>query len=57
MSDLFEQQHRGDAQLLAARLRPATLDDYVGQRHLVGPGKPLRQAAEAVVKQIECLAQ
>jgi len=46
MSDLFEQQHRGDAQPLAARLRPATLDDYVGQRHLVGPGKPLRQAAE-----------
>src|SRR6056297_2522015 len=31
---------------LAARMRPATLDDYVGQVHLVGPGKPLRRAVE-----------
>ncbi|MFP1684436.1 replication-associated recombination protein A [Alloalcanivorax sp. C16-1] len=46
MSDLFENQHRTEAQPLAARLRPANLDEYVGQRHLVGPGKPLRQAAE-----------
>ena len=29
---------------LAARLRPQTLDDYVGQEHLLGPDKPLRQA-------------
>ena len=27
---------------LAARLRPRTLDDVVGQQHLLGPGKPLR---------------
>ncbi len=27
---------------LAARLRPRTLDDMVGQRHLLAPGKPLR---------------
>src|SRR5262245_39286866 len=27
---------------LAARLRPATLDEVVGQRHLLGPGRPLR---------------
>ncbi|XKH00751.1 replication-associated recombination protein A [Marinobacter nauticus] len=33
-------------QPLAARMRPATLDDYVGQQHLVGPGKPLRRAVE-----------
>lgn len=31
---------------LAARLRPETLDDVVGQQHLVGPGKPLRLAIE-----------
>lgn len=31
---------------LAARMRPKTLDDYVGQTHLVGPGKPLRRAVE-----------
>jgi putative ATPase len=33
-------------QPLAARMRPETLDDYVGQTHLVGPGKPLRRAVE-----------
>jgi putative ATPase len=27
---------------LADRMRPRTLDEYVGQEHLVGPGKPLR---------------
>lgn len=31
---------------LAARMRPESLDDYVGQMHLVGPGKPLRRAVE-----------
>jgi putative ATPase len=32
---------------LAARMRPNTLDDIVGQRHLLGPGKPLRSLIEA----------
>ncbi len=32
---------------LAARLRPRTLDDIVGQRHLIGPGAPLRVLIEA----------
>jgi putative ATPase len=32
---------------LAARLRPRTLDDIVGQRHLVGPGAPLRALVES----------
>lgn len=32
---------------LAARLRPRTLDDIVGQEHLLGPGKPLRTLIEA----------
>jgi len=32
---------------LAARMRPLTLDDIVGQRHLVGPGAPLRALIES----------
>lgn len=32
---------------LAARMRPQTLDDIIGQRHLVGPGAPLRALIEA----------
>jgi putative ATPase len=28
---------------LAERLRPKTLNDFVGQKHLVRPGKPIRQ--------------
>ena len=32
---------------LAARMRPHTLDDIIGQRHLVGPGAPLRALIEA----------
>jgi len=31
---------------LAVRLRPRTLDELVGQRHLLGPGSPLRRLAE-----------
>jgi putative ATPase len=31
---------------LAARLRPRSLDDVVGQRHLLSPGKPLRTLIE-----------
>ncbi|MBV9242242.1 MAG: replication-associated recombination protein A [Acidobacteria bacterium] len=31
---------------LASRIRPTTLDEFVGQQHLVGPGKPLRLATE-----------
>jgi putative ATPase len=32
---------------LAERMRPATLDAFFGQRHLLAPGKPLRQAIES----------
>ncbi len=32
---------------LAERMRPRTLDDYVGQKHLVGPGAVLRKAIES----------
>ena len=31
---------------LADRMRPRTLDEYVGQEHLIGPGKPLRVQME-----------
>jgi putative ATPase len=32
---------------LADRLRPQSLDEYVGQSHLLGPGAPLRRALES----------
>ncbi|WIO75570.1 replication-associated recombination protein A [Porticoccaceae bacterium LTM1] len=32
---------------LAARMRPAKLSEYIGQKHLLGEGKPLREAIEA----------
>ena len=32
---------------LAERMRPKSLDDFVGQQHIVGPGKLLRRAIEA----------
>ena len=35
------------AEPLASRLRPRTLDEYVGQRHLLAPGLLLRRAIEA----------
>jgi putative ATPase len=31
---------------LAERMRPRTLDDYIGQEHILGPGKPLRAQIE-----------
>ncbi|MDQ2711693.1 MAG: replication-associated recombination protein A, partial [Acidobacteriota bacterium] len=31
---------------LADRMRPQTLDEYVGQEHILGPGKPLRAQIE-----------
>jgi putative ATPase len=34
-------------QPLAARLRPRTLDEYAGQRHLIAPGAPLRAMLDA----------
>ncbi len=34
---------RGDSAPLAVRMRPANLDELVGQQHLLGPGAPLRR--------------
>lgn len=45
MADLFGEQ--GPSAPLAARMRPRRLDEYIGQSHLVGPGKPLRLCIEA----------
>jgi putative ATPase len=32
---------------LAARMRPRTLDEYIGQEHIIGPGRLLRRAIQA----------
>jgi len=47
--DLFRESGAGGAvhAPLAERMRPATLDEVVGQAHLLGPGKPLRVAFES----------
>jgi putative ATPase len=42
-AELFEAR---SLEPLAARMRPRTLDEVVGQQHLLGPGKPLREAIE-----------
>ncbi|MEO6920788.1 MAG: replication-associated recombination protein A [Collimonas sp.] len=44
MSDLFKVEPTPP---LAEALRPATLDEVIGQSHLLGPGKPLRLAFES----------
>jgi len=44
--DLFDEMrsaHRNTARPLAARMRPRTLDEYVGQQHFLGEGKLLRR--------------
>jgi len=49
VSDLFSaaaEQHLRSQAPLAARLRPRTLDEVVGQDHLVGQGRPLRRLVE-----------
>ena len=38
---------RAAPQPLAARLRPETLDEFAGQKHLLGPGKVLRRIIES----------
>ncbi|SEG40480.1 replication-associated recombination protein A [Vibrio hangzhouensis] len=36
-----------DFRPLAARMRPETVEQYIGQQHILAPGKPLRRALEA----------
>jgi putative ATPase len=50
MEDLFPEELAPPAipdAPLATRMRPRTLAEYVGQRHILGPGKLLRRAIEA----------
>jgi putative ATPase len=50
MQDLFPEEVEkpaGPDAPLATRMRPRTLDEVVGQRHILGPGKLLRRAIEA----------
>lgn len=42
-----ERQNRESAKPLAARMRPLTLDEFVGQKHFLGPGKLLRRILDA----------
>lgn len=43
MTDLFNQENTP----LADRMRPRTLKEFIGQGHIVGPGRLLRRAIEA----------
>ncbi len=48
--DLFEerrQRREREQAPLAARMRPRNFDEFLGQEHVVGPGKVLRQAIES----------
>src|SRR5580692_7161147 len=48
--DLFHdlrQNNRRQAQPLAARMRPRSIDEFVGQEHFFGPGKLLRRMLSA----------
>src|SRR5436190_19963365 len=45
--DISPESHASDAKRpLADRLRPERLEDYIGQEHILGPGKPLRRQIE-----------
>ena len=46
MQDLFSHQEAALSPL-ADRMRPRTLDEFIGQSHIVGPGRLLRRAIEA----------
>ncbi|MFZ1708543.1 MAG: AAA family ATPase, partial [Anaerolineae bacterium] len=45
--DLRRQQATDAEAPLAARMRPRTLDEFIGQEHIVGPGRLLRRAIQA----------
>ena len=52
MQDLFEEEDldlvaNNNAAPLATRMRPRSLDEFVGQEHILAPGKLLRRAIEA----------
>ena len=45
--DKTEEKRKKMSQPLAERLRPKTLDEYIGQKHLIGQGAVLRKMIEA----------
>jgi len=48
--DLFDNSKKDDAKKgapLAVRMRPKTLDDFIGQEHILGPDKLLRRLIES----------
>lgn len=50
MADLWQPQRDANRQAvepLAVRMRPRSLDDFIGQEHFLGPGKMLRRMLEA----------
>lgn len=50
LSDLFAASRlirRNSAMPLAARMRPTTIEEFVGQQHILGPGKLLRRMIQA----------
>ena len=44
--DLFESSISSESEPLASRMRPRTLDEYVGQEHILGKGRLLRRAIQ-----------
>src|SRR5258706_836459 len=46
-TDLLSSLQEPPSAPLAERLRPKTMDEVIGQQHLLGPGKPLRVAFES----------
>ncbi len=49
-TDLFDkkrQQSADNEEPLAARMRPRTLDEFIGQDHIIGVGRLLRRAIQA----------
>lgn len=45
--ELFESAVNSSSQPLAYRMRPRTLDEYIGQEHIIGPGRLLRRSIQA----------
>jgi putative ATPase len=45
-SPLIDPERSDSKRPLADRMRPVTLDEFAGQEHVLGPGKPLRQQIE-----------
>ncbi len=44
--DLFDLSIKSESEPLASRMRPSTLDEYVGQDHILGKGRLLRRAIQ-----------